>query len=102
MFDKEYVLQVTEDLLRTDSPSGFIRRAFEKVRRYAEALGYPFTLSNKGLGIIDAYWPDKSKAIGVCAHLDTLGLMVRSIRENGTLAVTAIGGLLLPTVDGAY
>ena len=32
------------------------------------------------------------KTIGLCAHVDTLGLMVRSIRDNGELAFTNVGG----------
>ena len=33
-----------------------------------------------------------------CAHCDTLGLMVRSIKSNGMLAVTNIGGPIIPTL----
>ena len=36
------------------------------------------------------------------AHLDTLGLMVRSIKDNGKLAITKVGGPCLPTLDGEY
>lgn len=34
------------------------------------------------------------KTIGLCAHVDTLGLMVRSIKENGDLAFTNVGDRL--------
>ena len=40
--------------------------------------------------------------IGLSAHTDTLGLMVRSIMSNGHLKFTRIGGIQLPTVDGEY
>ena len=33
---------------------------------------------------------------------DTLGLMVRSIKDNGKLAITKVGGPCLPTLDGEY
>ena len=34
--------------------------------------------------------------------MDTLGLMVRSIKSDGKLAFTRIGGPMLPTLDGEY
>ncbi len=40
--------------------------------------------------------------MGLCAHVDTLGLMVRSITADGMLMVTKVGGPLLPTLDGEY
>ena len=36
------------------------------------------------------------------AHVDTLGLMVRSIKANGHLALTCLGGPITPTLDGEY
>jgi putative aminopeptidase FrvX len=39
---------------------------------------------------------------GLSAHVDTLGLMVRSINSDGTLALTKLGGPLTPTLDGEY
>lgn len=40
--------------------------------------------------------------MGLCAHVDTLGLMVRSVTADGMLMVTKVGGPLLPTLDGEY
>ena len=39
---------------------------------------------------------------GLSAHVDTLGLMVRSINSDGTLSLTKLGGPLTPTLDGEY
>lgn len=39
---------------------------------------------------------------GLSAHVDTLGLMVRSINSDGTLSLTKLGGSLTPTLDGEY
>ena len=43
---------------------------------------------------------EKGKRVGLCAHIDTLGLMVRSITADGMLMTTRIGGPILPTLDG--
>lgn len=100
-FDKQYILGITEELLTTDSPSGFTAAVMEKLRGYARALGYKFETTPKGTGIITVEGMS-GKTIGLCAHVDTLGLMVRSIKPNGTLAITSVGVPLLPTLDGEY
>lgn len=100
-FDKAYVLGFMEKLLNTDSPTGFTRAAIDYLDAEAERLGYTMKRSRKGNGWI--YVPGhEEKTVGVCAHVDTLGLMVRSIKESGTLAFTTLGGPILPTLDGAY
>jgi putative aminopeptidase FrvX len=101
-FDREYVLNVTKDLLMTDSPTGFCAAALKKAEKYAEELGLKMERNEKGNGIIRVKGGDSSKTVGICAHLDTLGLMVRSVKDCGTLAITNIGGALLPTLDGEY
>lgn len=40
--------------------------------------------------------------IGLSAHVDTLGAMVRSISNEGKLKITNIGGPIIPTLDGEY
>jgi len=98
---KEYVLSFATELLAIDSPSGYCMEAIKFVKEEAERLGYATSMNAKGNLIIDV--PGTSdKTIGLSAHVDTLGLMVRSINDNGTLAFTNIGGPILPTYDGEY
>ena len=98
-FDKSFVYQTIKELMSIDSPSGFTSRAIRYVEAYAKTQNLPFTWTRKGNGIITMTGKDTSKTIGVCAHVDTLGLMVRSIKANGHLAVTKIGGPIMPTLD---
>lgn len=44
----------------------------------------------------------EEKTVALSAHVDTLGLMVRSITSDGQLKFTPVGGPLLPTLDGEY
>lgn len=98
---KEYVLNFATELLAIDSPSGYCMKAIEFVKAEAEAFGYTTSMNAKGNLIIDV--PGNSdKTVGLSAHVDTLGLMVRSINANGTLRFTPIGGPILPTYDGEY
>jgi putative aminopeptidase FrvX len=101
-FDKNYVLSVVRNLLTTHSPTGFTDAVMDKAASYAAQLGYIMERDNKGSGFIRVKGSGGGKTVGVCAHTDTLGLMVRSINASGTLALTSIGGMLIPTVDGEY
>ena len=99
----EYVLQTLREIMQIDSPSGYTAAVMEKVEQKAEALGYSFEMTHKGNGIITIPGKDLEYVVGFCAHVDTLGLMVRSIKENGALAFTKIGGPNLATaVPGPY
>jgi putative aminopeptidase FrvX len=97
-FLKETVLA----LLNADSPSGYTERAVAAAESVAQELGYPTRRSNKGNLTIFVAGEDDSQTLGLCAHVDTLGLMVRAINEKGELLFSRVGGPLLPTLDGEY
>lgn len=95
----EFVLQTLQELMAIDSPSGYTSAVMEKVERIAEDLGYGFEMTHKGNGIITVPGLDPEYVVGFCAHVDTLGLMVRSITDKGSLRFTKIGGPVLTTYD---
>ncbi|GGE62258.1 M42 family metallopeptidase [Priestia taiwanensis] len=100
--NKEFVLQTAKELLQMDSPSGFCFDIMEKIHAYANKFGYAFETTNKGCGIITIPGKSNEKVIGLSAHVDTLGAMVRSITPKGTLKFTIIGGPIVPTLDSEY
>lgn len=105
MFDnisKEYIAQVIKELMAIDSPSGFCDKAIAYVGEIAKGLGHDFKVTNKGCGVITVKGSESGKRVGLAAHTDTLGLMVRSISSDGTLNFTKIGGPQLPTLDSEY
>ena len=81
--DKTYVLDFASRLLGTDSPTGYTKKAIDLVADEAAALGYQTKRNNKGNLLIYVKGSSSEKTIGFCAHCDTLGLMVRSIKSNG-------------------
>jgi len=99
---KGFLMQTAKALLTTDSPSGFTAHAAAVAVEIAEGLGYKTRRSRKGSVIIEVPGRESGKKIGLCAHIDTLGLMVRSITADGQLCITKIGGPILPTLDGEY
>ena len=62
-------------------------------------LGYSPRRTNKGA----VYCPlGPRPRLAVTAHVDTLGAMVSGIRDDGTLALSPLGGLSLNMAEGEY
>ncbi len=97
----QYILDILKDIMAIDSPSGYTKDVVHYCEKEAHQLGYRTEYTNKGNLYIHVEGKD-DKTIGFCAHVDTLGLMVRSINSNGTLTFTNVGGPILPTLDGEY
>lgn len=89
-------------LYSIDSPSGYTKKAIDFLEHEASALGFKTSRNQKGNLHIFVNGKDHSYKVGISAHTDTLGLMVRSINSDGTLRFTSIGGPILPTLDGEY
>lgn len=100
--NKEYVLNIAKEILEHDSPTGFCFEIMDKIKNITESFGYDFKTTNKGCGIITIKGKCDEKVIGLCAHVDTLGAMVRSITSAGKLKFTLLGGPIVPTLDGEY
>lgn len=99
---RSYVLDTAAALLKIDSPSGFTQTATAAVETWVADLGYAVRRSGKGNLIVDIPGREHHKRIGLCAHIDTLGLMCRAITDKGGLKFSRIGGAQLPTLDGEY
>ena len=98
----DHILTLLQRLLGIDSPSGYTMHAMQFLQEEAEKLGFSCVRSAKGNLMVTIPGKDHAQACALSAHCDTLGLMVRSIKDNGMLAVTNIGGPTLPTLDSAY
>lgn len=100
--ERRELLAFAQRLLSIDSPSGYTMNAMQFLQEEAEKLGFSCVRSAKGNLMVTIPGEDHAQACALSAHCDTLGLMVRSIKDNGMLAVTNIGGPTLPTLDSAY
>lgn len=89
-------------LLAQDSPTGFTGRAVDLAEGIAREQGFETRRTNKGNLFVNVPGRESGRRVGLCAHVDTLGLMVRSISDSGMLMVTRVGGPLMPTLDGEY
>ncbi|CUH93457.1 M42 family metallopeptidase [Herbinix luporum] len=97
----DYIVKTTERLVNIPSPSGFTKKVMDFVKEEARAFGYACSMSSKG-GLIIRVDGRQEETIGLSAHVDTLGAMVRSINSDGTLQFTMVGGYTMHSVEGSY
>lgn len=101
-FDLDYFKKVSKDIFLCDSPTGYTSNVISLIKDYIDSFGYQSKLMNNGALEVTIPGNDHSKLVATSAHCDTLGLMVRSIKGNGRLALTKLGGPSTPTLDGEY
>ncbi len=89
----DYAWEQTAALLAIDSPTGYTRRAAEWVKAAFESLGFPAHITTKGGVIADLGGKNSDDGIMLAAHTDTLGAMVATVKGNGRLKLTSLGGM---------
>lgn len=95
---KNYITKI----FSIDSPTGYTHNVIKYLQDEAHSMNYETKITPKGNLLIKVKGQYEQMKKAVSAHADTLGLMVRSIKPNGALAFTRIGGPILPTLDGEY
>jgi putative aminopeptidase FrvX len=99
--DTDSLLANLTGLLNTPSPTGFTARALEFTTALLKKSPQLAVEPTRKGGLL-ATWPgqhsDRPRAL--TAHFDTLGAMVKEIKENGRLLLTQIGGYAWNTVEG--
>lgn len=97
----DYIINFLKKIMAIDSPSGYTKEVIHHCQKEAENLGFHTHQTNKRNLEIYVEGQD-DYTVGFCGHVDTLGLMVRSIKSDGTLTFTNVGGPIIPTLDGEY
>lgn len=99
--NQEYVTGFLKELLAIPSPSGYTMSILEQVEEEAARLGFRTERTPKAACIITV--PGQSEELlALSAHVDTLGAMVRSIKPNGCLRLTPVGGYTMNSIEGEY
>ena len=89
----DYAWEMTEKLLAIDSPSGYTAKAAAWVTEEFIKLGFDAFITTKGGVVIDLGGEDKNDGLLLEAHADTLGAMVATIKGDGRLKMTSLGGM---------
>jgi putative aminopeptidase FrvX len=102
MVDLDYLIDVLLSLVRTPSPTGYTENAVALTERAFEALGVRGERTNKGALAVRVPGRSDSRPRALSGHVDTLGAMVKEIKDDGRLKLTNVGGYMWQTVEGEY
>ena len=89
----DYAWEQTAQLLAIDSPSGYTAKAAVWVCSAFAALGFDARITTKGGVLIDLGGKNAQDGLLLEAHADTLGAMVATVKGNGRLKMTGLGGM---------
>ena len=89
----DYAWEQAAALLAIDSPTGYTREAALWVKNAFESLGFAAHITTKGGVIADLGGEADADGLLLQAHTDTLGGMVATIKGNGRLKLTSLGGM---------
>ncbi len=87
----DYTIDQLKKLMAIDSPSGFTAKAADYICEELTRLGYAPEKTRKGCVL--CCLGGEGTPVVFSAHIDTLGGMVASIKSNGRLKLTRIGGM---------
>jgi putative aminopeptidase FrvX len=95
----DYLTRFLVDLLNTPSPTGDTEYAISLVQSELESMGVTTLRTNKGalLAHLPGLQSDRPRAL--TAHVDTLGAIVKRVKPSGRLQLSALNGLMWPTVE---
>lgn len=87
------------ELVHIDSPSGYTKDACTFIFDLLKSYGWSPMYTAKGAVVCNL---GDDPTLVVAAHTDTLGAIVSKIDSNGSLKISNVGGLLLPSYEGCY
>ena len=93
-----YIGEQLHALTAIASPTGYTKHATDYLVDTLAAMGYEPERSNKGNVLVNI--GGEGNPLVLASHVDTLGAMVRSIKDNGRLRPTTLGGHQWRTADG--
>jgi putative aminopeptidase FrvX len=102
--DGRFMLDVTAELCRIPSPTGFTKAAVDRAAEWLTAEGLTVSRTVKG-SLVAAFRGNDGRTGGgrlLSAHVDTLGAVVKEIKPSGRLRLSRIGGYDWSTIEGEY
>jgi peptidase M42 family hydrolase len=100
--DMQYVELVLTELLEIPSPTGRTDHVTQYVGERLEELGLPFIITRRGLINATLEGRRSQARRAVVVHTDTIGCMVRNLKDNGRLEVKPVGTHSARFSEGAH
>lgn len=99
-YDNEKLKYYAKNILETPSPTGYTDKIMDYINKELHILNVPFYMTNKGAMIVTLKGKNPLYQRTISAHVDTLGAMVKGIKENGALSLVPLGGFMMNAIDG--
>jgi putative aminopeptidase FrvX len=100
--DLEYTTAFLLKLLNTPSPTGNTDAAIALLETEFLDLGLQSKRTTKGALLVTLPGKKPNSSRAVTAHVDTLGGMVKEVKENGRLLISNLGGYYPGSISGVY
>lgn len=99
--DYDYIQDRLYRLLKIPSPTGMTDAVVCFICEELRLLGISYELTRRGA--IRGFLPGREEGSirGIAAHLDTLGVMVKELKENGRLRLVSVGTWSSRSAEGA-
>lgn len=99
--DMDYLCDVMLRLLRMPSPSGRTDEIMRWLGEEVERLGLPFELTRRGALVAQLHGEEYKACRALVVHADTIGCMVKRIKDSGRLQVVPVGTFSARFAEGA-
>src|SRR5680860_434956 len=99
--DMNYVADLLVRLLDTPSPSGRTDEVMHLIGGELEGLGVPFQLTRRGALVADFEGEQSTPDRAIVVHSDTIGCLVKAVKDNGRLQVVPVGTFSSRFAEGA-
>lgn len=98
--DREYLINISKELLAIPSPVGYCDKVIVRVEEELKKFNISYKLTKKNAIIATIKGKDSSYKKMISAHVDTIGAMVKKIKNNGRLELVNLGGINWAGVEG--
>jgi len=96
-YSELYIVKELVDLVNIPSPSGFTDSIIVYLDSELKRLGFSPRRTRKGALVVEI--GGRGNPIVLAAHVDTLGAMVKSLKPNGRLEITNVGGFTMNSIE---
>ena len=100
MYNINLIEKYLVELLNIPSPTGYTKDIVNYIKNQLDEMDIYYEVSNKGILLAKIEGINKEDEITFSAHVDTLGAMVKGIKESGRLSIDQIGGYMPNTIEG--
>lgn len=98
--NRETIIEACKDFINTPSPVSYYDEVYPVIEKWAKKYGCEVTYDRKRTAYITLDGEDNSKSVCIGAHMDTIGLIVRHIKDDGRLLVRQLGGINFASIEG--